>query len=271
MKINGETKLIGFFGSTFKTSKMYTMYNAVFEKLSLNFVYVPFDVNDIKKGVEAIRNLGVHAVGVTIPFKISIIKHLDELDEDAKKIGAVNVVLNKDGKLIGGNTDGKGGVKALKEKTEIKSKKVILLGAGGAARALAFAIKDEGGELMILNRTIREAEELAKAVGCQFGGLEKLSELIPTTEILINSTSVGMAPNINQSLVYKELLHKKLTVMDIVSNPRETRLLKEAKAVGCQIVFADRMLHWQGVLKFKMYTGIKPLIKIMEKALQINK
>lgn len=271
MKINGETKLIGFFGSTFKTSKMYLMYNAVFEKLNLNFVYVPFMVEDIKKGVEAIKNLGIHAVGVTIPFKVSIIKHLDELDEDAKRIGAVNVVLNKDGKLIGGNTDGKGGVKALKEKTEIKGKKIILLGAGGAARALAFAIKDEGGELIILNRTVHDAQELAKAVGCQFGGLKKLRELLSTADILINSTSVGMAPDINKSLVDNKLFHKKLTVMDIVSNPRETKFLQEAKEAGCQVVFAERMLLWQGALKFEMYTGIKPPIAIMEKALLNSK
>lgn len=268
MKINGETKLIGFFGSTYKTSKMYAMYNAVFETLSLNYVYVPFVVTDIKKGVEAIRNLSIHAVGVTIPFKISIMEHLDELDEDAKRIGAVNVVINNNGKLVGGNTDGKGGVMALKEKTKIKGKKIILLGAGGAARALAFAVKDKGGELTILNRTVNEAEELAKAVGCQSGGLEKLSELITTTDILINSTSVGMAPNIDQSLIDKRLLHNRLTVMDIVSNPKETKLLKEAKEVGCQIVFADRMLLWQGVLKFKLYTGIEPPMKIMEKALK---
>ena len=270
MKINGETKIIGFFGSTFRTSKMYAMYNAVFEALGLNFVYVPFVVEDVKKGVEAIRSLGVHAVGVTIPFKINIMEHLDGLDEDAKRIGAVNVVVNKNGKLIGGNTDGKGGVKALKEKTMVKGKKIILLGSGGAARALAFAVKDEGGELTILNRTLKDAKELSKRVGCQFGGLEKLSDLMPTTDILINSTSVGMAPEINQSLVNKKLLHKGLTVMEIISNPRETKLLKDAQEVGCKVVFADRMLLWQGVLKFKIYTGIEPPIKIMENALQIT-
>jgi len=270
MKINGETKLIGFFGSTFRTSKMYAMYNAVFENLGLNYVYVPFVVEDVKKGVEAMRNLGIHAVGVTIPYKVSIVKYLDELDADAKKIGAVNAVINVNGKLIGSNTDGHGGVRALKEKTVIKGKKVILLGAGGAARALAFAVKDESGELTILNRTVDEAEQLAKAVGCKFDGLEKILDLIPTTNILINSTSVGMAPEINQSLVNEKLLHKGLTVMDIVSNPRETKLLREAKKAGCQIVFADRMLLWQGVLKFELYTGTKPPIKIMEKQLQIT-
>ncbi|MEK7177315.1 MAG: shikimate dehydrogenase [Patescibacteria group bacterium] len=270
MKINGETKLIGFFGSTFKTSKMYAMYNAVFENLGLNYVYVPLVVNDIKKGVKAIKALGIHAVGVTIPFKISMIEYLDELDEDARRIGAVNVVVNKNGKLIGSNTDGHGGVRALKEKTEVKEKKVILLGAGGAARALAFAIKDEGGRLTILNRTVSDAEELAKSVGCRFDGLEKLAVIVEDTDILINGTSVGMAPEIDQSLVDKIFLQKKLTVMDIVSNPRETKLLKEAKEAGCQTVFADRMLLWQGVLKFKLYTGVEPAVKVMEKALQIT-
>lgn len=271
MKINGETKLIGFFGSTFRTSKMYAMYNAVFENLGLNYVYVPFVVEDVKKGVEAIRSLGIHAVGVTIPFKISIMEYLDEFDEDVKRIGAVNVVINKNGKLIGGNTDGKGGVRALKEKIVVKGKKVILLGAGGAARALAFAIKDEGGDLTIINRTVSDAEELANTVGCGFGGLEKLSEFLPLSDILVNSTSVGMLPNIDQSLVDKKLLQKNLMVMDIVGNPRETKLLKEAQEIGCQVVFADKMLLWQGVLKFELYTGTKPPVEVMEKALKINK
>lgn len=268
MKINGETKIIGFFGSTHKTSKMYAMYNAVFENLGLNYVYIPLVVENIGKAVEAIRNLGISAVGVTIPYKISIVKYLDELDHNAKRIGAVNFFLNKKGKLIGGNTDGEGAMMALKEKIEIKGKKVILMGAGGAGRAIAFAIKDAGGELIILNRTIGDAQKLARSVDCQFGSFEKLSELLPTTEILINSTSVGMAPDINKSLVDKKFLNKKLTVMDIVSNPRETKLLKEAKEIGCQTVFADRMLLWQGVLKFKLYTGINPPIELMEKALK---
>lgn len=268
MEINGETKLIGFFGSTYKRSRTYALYNAAFQWLGLNYVYVPFIVRDIKKGIEAIKSFGIHAVGLTVPFKMSIIKYIDELDEDAKRIGAVNFVLNINGILKGGNTDGKGGVMALKEKTEIKGRKIVLLGAGGAARALAFALKDEGGELTILNRTIGEAEKLAKMVGCQWGGLEKLSELMPNADVIINGTSVGMAPKDNQSLVDKTLLRRKLTVMDIVSSPRETVLLREAKAVGCELVLAERMLLWQGALKFKYYTGIEPPVKVMEKALK---
>ena len=267
MKINGETKLIGFFGSTYKTSKMYAMYNAAFEALGLNYAYVPLVVKDLKKAVEGIRHLGISAVGVTIPYKIELIPFLDELDDNAKRIGAVNVVLNKEGKLIGGNTDGEGAVMALKEKTKIKGKKVILLGAGGAARAIAFAIKDAGGELIILNRTVADAQVLAKAVGVKFGDLNKLESEIKSADVLINSTSVGMFPKEDESLVSKELLHSSLIIQEVVSNPRETKLLNDAKSIGCQTVFADKMLFWQGVLKFEMYTGIKPPIKIMEKAL----
>lgn len=267
MKINGETKLIGFFGSTYKTSKMYAMYNAAFNALNLNYVYVPFIVEDIQKAVLGIKHLGIAAVGVTTPYKISIMKFLDEIDENARRIGAVNVVINKNGRLVGGNTDGEGGVKALKEQTEIKGKKVLLLGAGGAARALAFAIKDNGGELIILNRTIEDGKLLANAVKCRFDSLSKLSQHIKEVDIFINSTSVGMAPNENESLVPKELLRPNLVVQEVVSNPRETKLIKDAKRAGCKIVYAERMLLWQGIFKFKMFTGVEPLVQVMENAI----
>ncbi|MBI4990818.1 shikimate dehydrogenase [Candidatus Gottesmanbacteria bacterium] len=267
MKINGETQIIGFFGSTYKTSKMYAMYNAAFHTLNLNYIYVPFIVNDLKKAVEGIRNLGIKGVGVTIPYKIAIVKYLDELDENAKRIGAVNVVINNNGKLIGGNTDGLGGVKALKEVTKISGKKVILLGAGGAARALAFAIKDEDGNLVIVNRTEEIGDDLAKAVGSKFIQFHQLDKEIKDADILINATSIGMAPNDNKSLVDKQFLHSDLIVMDIVTNPKETKLLKMAKKMRCKIVYGERMLFWQAVLKFKLFTGIGTPIKVMEESL----
>lgn len=267
MKINGETQIIGFFGSTYKTSKMYSMYNTAFKALNINYAYIPFVVNDLKKAVDGIRNLGIRAVGVTIPYKIEIIKYLDELDKNARRIGAVNVVINNNGKLIGGNTDGLGAVKALKEVTSISRKKVILLGAGGAARAIAYALSDEGGRLTILNRTVEEAEKLAVKIGDHFDRLEMIKKEIKDADILINSTSVGMVPNKNESLVNKNLFQKKLIVMDLVTNPKETKLLKEAKETGCQIVYGERMLFWQAVLKFKLFTGIEASIKVMEESL----
>src|ERR1700682_5512842 len=152
IKINGETQIIGFFGSTYKTSKMYNMYNAAFEALGLNYVYVPMVVKDLEKAVEGVRHLGIKAIGVTIPYKVDIVPYLDELDSDAKRIGAVNTVICNNSALLGANTDGKGALKALQEVTDIAGKKVILLGAGGAARAISFAITDEGGHLVIINR-----------------------------------------------------------------------------------------------------------------------
>jgi shikimate dehydrogenase len=265
--INGETQLIGFFGSTYKTSKMYAMYNAAFEALGLNYVYVPFIVKDLEKAVEGIRHLGIKAIGVTIPYKIDILPYLDELDSDARRIGAVNAVINNNGKLLGANTDGKGAVKALQEVTDIAGKKIVLLGAGGAARAIAFALADEGVDVVIVNRTKNAAADLAKAVNCTYQTIDKLEQEIKGAHVVINATSVGMVPAENESIVKKEVLLSELIVMDLVSHPKETKLLKEAKERGCKIVYGDRMLFWQGVLKFEIYTGVEPPIDVMEKVL----
>lgn len=267
MKINGETKIIGFFGSTYKTSKMYAVYNAAFKALGLNYIYVPFAVNSLKKAVEGIRHLKIKGVGVTIPYKISIIGHLDGLDNNAKRIGAVNVVTNQHGKLIGGNTDGLGAVKALSEKTSIDGKKVILLGAGGVARAIAFSIMDRGGKLIIFNRTVNQAKKLALTLNADCGSLDQLKNFVQKADILIDATSVGMAPKINRSLIEPKLLQPRLVVQELVTNPVETKLIKDAKRAGCIAVKGDRTLLWQAVLKFKIFTGKEAPINIMEQLL----
>jgi shikimate dehydrogenase len=266
-KIHGETQIIGFFGSTYKTSKMYAMYNAAFEALGLNYIYVPLVVKDLAKAVEGVRHLGIKAIGVTIPYKVEVVPYLDALDDDAKRTGAVNAIVNNNGVLLGANTDGKGAVRALQEVTGVAGKKVILLGAGGAARAIAFAIADEKGDLVLLNRTENAAATLAAAVNCRYQTLDKLEQEIKDADIVINATSVGMAPNIGESLVEEQLLNPELVVMDLVSHPKETKLLREAKERGCRMVYGDRMLLWQGGLKFKVYTGIEPSLEVMEKAL----
>lgn len=271
MQLNGNTKLIGFFGTTYKTSKMYAMYNAAIEAMGLNYIYVPFAVSNLEKAVAGIRNLGVTAIGITIPYKIEIMQYLDELDTNAKRIGAVSVVLNKGGKLIGGNTDGEGALKALKEKTEVKNKKVVLLGSGGAARAIAFALSDEGCHITILNRTESNAKELAVVIGdsIKHGGFDSLPEVLKDSEIVINTTPVGMANTSleGQSIVPAKLLRSDMTVMEIVSKPRETKLVQDAKKRGCRLVLGYRMLLWQGAFKFKMYTNVEPPIAIMEDAM----
>ena len=272
MQINGNTRLIGFFGSTYKTSKMYAMYNAAIRALGLNYIYVPFAVDDLEKAVEGVRNLGIAAIGVTIPYKIPVIKYLDELDENARRVGAVGVFINKDGKLIGGITDGQGALRALKEKTEVKEKKITILGAGGAARAIAFSLSDEGGRLTILNRTESKAQDLAYAVAqnTAYGTFDALAEQLEDSDIIINTTPVGMinTPQAGQSLVPEHLLKSNMTIMEIVSRPTETKLVQDAKKKGCRIVYGDRMLLWQGVYKFKMYTGVEPPIEVMEEAMK---
>ncbi len=266
-RINGETHLVGFFGATYRTSKMYAMYNAAFEALGLNYVYVPLIVKDLEKAVEGVRHLGIKAIGVTIPYKIDVVPYLDELDSDARRIGAVNAIVNHHGTLLGANTDGKGAVKALQEVTPIAGKKVVLLGAGGAARAVAIAVADEGGDVVIVNRTQETAATLAEAVNGKYATLDRLEQEIQDAQIVINATSVGMLPTENESLVNKTALSSDSIVMDLVSHPKETTLLQAARERGCTIVYGDRMLFWQGVLKFKVYTGIEPPIEVMEQAL----
>ena len=266
-KINGETQLIGFFGSTYRTSKMYAMYNAAFEALQLNYVYIPLIVGDLAQAVEGVRQLGIKAVGVTIPYKVAVLPYLDELDDDARRIGAVNAIINSAGRLLGANTDGKGALKALEEVTAISGKKVVLLGAGGAARAITFALIDAGAEIVILNRTEEAARVLAKAAQTRAGSFAMLEQEIQDASVVINATPVGMTPNERESPVKSGLLSSEMVVMDIVSAPKETLLLREAKARGCKIVYGERMLFWQGALKFKLYTGLEPPVEVMEKAL----
>lgn len=272
MKINGETKLIGFFGSTYRTSKMYAIYNAAMEALGLNYLYVPFVVNDLQKAVEGMRHLGIAAAGVTIPYKMSIMPFLDELDGESQMVGAVAAVVNRDGKLIGGTTDGMGGLKALQEKTEVAGKRVVLIGAGGAARAIAFNVHRAGAQLTVLNRAeeIDLARSLGEAIGCPWGDFSQLNQSVSESDIVIHTTPVGMAnsPFAGKCLVPAGLLREGMTVMDIVTSPRKTPLLEEAEKRGCQVVYGDRMLLWQGVYKFKLYTGVEPPVEVMERAME---
>lgn len=272
MNINGETKLIGFLGSTYRTSKMYAIYNAAMEALGLNYLYVPLIVNDLGKAVEGIRHLGIHAAGITIPYKVDIIPFLDELDEESRAVGAVAVVINKEGRLIGGTTDGKGCLRALREQTDVEGKRVTMLGAGGAARAIAYTLKQAGARVTVLNRIeeIAMAESLGEDIGCPHGDLSLLEKCVGESEIVINTTPVGMAgtPLEGRSLIDEKLLHPDLTVMDIVTKPRETKLLQDAARKGCKVAHGERMLLWQGVFKFTIYTGVEPPIEVMERAMR---
>ena len=279
MRINSETRLYALIGDPVEHSFSPLMHNAAFQILGLNRVYLALQVKprDLKQAVEGIRSLGIRGFNVTIPHKVSIMKHLDEVDSKAADIGAVNTVLNRNGKLTGYNTDGAGAVAALKgENVDPVGKKVVLLGAGGAARALSFYIAPYARRLVILNRTESKAAFLAEAVkerlkiDVSCGGLTSgnLSRELADADILINATSAGMYPNVEETLVDRSLIRPDMIVLDIVYNPPETRLLREARAAGAKGVNGIMMLVHQGALSFEIWISEKPPIEVMLEAVE---
>jgi shikimate dehydrogenase len=275
--ITGKTKICCLIGNPVEHSISPLMFNKAFEFLSLDFAYVAFRVEEkeLKRAINGIRAFNVRGTNVTIPHKINVMKFLDKIDKLASEIGAVNTILNENGNLVGFNTDGEGAIKALKENNcEIRGRKVIIIGAGGAGRAVSYFIMKEFPEkLVIFNRTEEKAFKLAQSLKRKFElsieafplALTHLKREIENADILINCTSVGMFPNAGISIVPKELLRKDLTVMDIVYNPIETKLLSDAKDVGAKVISGVDMLVHQAALSFKLWTGEEAPIGLMRK------
>jgi shikimate dehydrogenase len=277
MAISGKTRVCGVIGDPIEHTLSPTIHNAAFNHLKLNFVFLAFRVKavDLENAVRGMRGLGIHGLNVTMPHKSMVIGYLDEVDSTVKFLGSANTILNTDGKLSGFNTDGVGALKALRENgTELSEKKVLLLGAGGAAKAIAFALAKEVGELAILNRTAEKAKELAETLGRisnkkVVGGAlssDAIAENLRDSDVLINATSVGMKPNLTQSLVAPQWLKSDLAVMDIVYNPVETKLAKDAKAAGAKVVSGVEMLIYQGAESFEIWTNRSAPIEVMRRA-----
>lgn len=260
MIINSQTKICCIIGNPVEHSLSPAMHNAAYDSLGLNFAYLAFRVTDVKNAIAGIRSLGIRGTSVTLPHKISVMQYLDNIDETAKKIGAVNTIVNNNGKLIGYNTDSLGAIKALEEKTSLKGKNVILIGAGGAARAIAFGLQQKQAHITILNRNIEKAKTLAKEINSDYGNLSDMVK-VKKADILINATSYS------DSLIPKDYLHKNLYVFDIIYNPKETEMIKDAKRMGCTIIYGYKMLLYQAVLQFRLFTGEKAPVTIMEKVL----
>ncbi len=276
MTVNGKTRVCAIIGDPVEHSLSPVMHNAAFKKLGLNLVYVAFTVTptELKTAVLGAKSLGLQGLNVTMPHKNAVISHLDAVDSTAKSIGAVNTVLNNQGKLIGYNTDGSGAMIALQENGVYpEEKKMVLLGAGGAAKAIAYQAAQDVEELVILNRTPEKAKKLAEALK-SFGAKVKagtlssevLKQELPTTDILVNATSAGMHPDVDSSPVPSDLLHSDLSVMDIIYNPLETRLLKDAKSAGAKVVSGIEMLLYQGAVAFEIWTNCPAPVEVMRKA-----
>ncbi|MGQ9623897.1 MAG: shikimate dehydrogenase [Candidatus Bathycorpusculaceae bacterium] len=279
MRISGKTQLCALIGDPVEHSLSPYIHNAAFKHLRLDFVYLAFKVSkeNVKEALQGARALGTRGLNVTMPLKTAVIQHLDKLDPNTKKIGAVNTILNNDGTLTGYNTDGLGALEALRANGQNpEGKNILILGAGGAARAVAFALCEKASGMTILNRTQEKAEILAEELSKNFGkkikhggfNEETLKREVKKADILVNATSAGMAPQENETPVNMKLLHPNLTVFDLVYNPPETRLLREAKAIGAKTVDGICMLVHQGALSFKIWTGRKAPVDVMIKACQ---
>jgi len=267
--INGHTQLFGIIGDPVEHSLSPAMHNAAFAHLGLNAVYVPMRPTNLADAFRGLRSLGFAGVSVTVPFKVAIMDMLDAIDPIARKIGAVNtLVFEQTGAAIrctGHNTDWLGCNRALAEVIDPAGRTVLLIGAGGAARAVGFGLIEAGARVLIANRTETRGRELADIMGCRFVPAAELAHI--RADALVNTTSAGMAPHTDGMPIAPELLAHFPVVMDIVYAPLETRLLREAAARGCHTINGLAMLQYQGAAQFTLWTGREAPDAIMRQAL----
>ena len=261
--IDSNTRLYAVMGNPVGHSLSPVMHNAAFRQTGHNGVYVALQVTDLPGAVAAIRVLNIRGCSVTIPHKVTVMDLLDHVDPMACRIGAVNTIVNEAGRLCGFNSDGPGALTALLEKTPVDRRRVAVIGAGGAARALAHGIAEHGGQLTIVNRSQDRGRRLASQLECQFCPLVDFSGV--GYDILINTTSVGMVPDADQMPVAHACLRPGMTVMDIVYNPLETRLLSAARQAGCTVVDGVAMFVHQGAFQFERWTGKKAPVQLMKR------
>lgn len=272
-RISGRTGLLGLIGSPVGHSGSPAMYNYSFQKLGLDYAYLAFDikVEEVPKAIEAIRTLKMRGCNVTMPCKNEAAKYMDELSPAARIIGAVNTIVNDNGKLTGHITDGQGFVNNLRDNgVEVAGKKLVVCGGGGAATAIQVQCALEGAkEISIFNikddffeRTLQTAEKIKnEKPDCvvhvfDIADSEKMREEIASCDIFVNATIVGMKPMENESIVKDTSMFRPgLIVCDAVYNPKETKMLKEAKEAGCICIGGQGMLVWQGAAAFTLYTG----------------
>lgn len=241
------------------------MHNAAFRALGIDAAYLAFDVppDALGDAISGVRALGLRQIAVSIPHKVEVMQYLDEIDEQARRIGAVNTVTLRDGRLLGSNTDWIGANRALERETELAGKQAVVLGAGGAARAIVYGLIARGARVRVINRTVERAESLAKDLGAEgAGSLADLGEL--PYDILVNATSIGLRSE--TSPVPGEHLRANAVVMDAVYDPEETRLLREARERGALPIQGKWMLIYQAAEQLRTWTGRDAPIEVLEEA-----
>lgn len=280
MEINAHTQFCGVIGNPVEHSLSPAIHNAAFQKLCLNCVYLAWKVEAIGEAINGLRALGnFRGASVTIPHKVSAMPHLDHVEATARQIGAINTIVAEHGRLTGYNTDATGALRALREGgVELTGRRIVMLGSGGAARAIAFALAAESGpdKLTLLGVDDQERALLADDVrsktvlAVEDFHLDEaaLGRTLPEAQVLIHCTPIGMSPKVDATCVPASLLPPGLAVMDIVYNPRETQLLKDAKRAGCKTIPGLEMFLHQAAAQFELWTNRPAPVDVMRQVLE---
>lgn len=275
VSISAHTKILGIIGHPIEHSMSPVMHNPALEELALDYVYVAFNVppENLKSAIDGLRALDIKGINVTIPHKENVIQYLDEVDPVAEKMGAINTIKNENGILKAMNTDAAGAKKSLLDAgCEIKNKKILFLGSGGAARSIAYLLSEEAEQIVLTDiveeKAVNVANEIKKNMDKDISGKKAenviLKEELQNTNILVNATPIGMHPKMDASPIPAELLHEDLFVFDVIYNPMETKLMRLAKEKGCKVLSGLNMLVNQGVIAFEWWTGKTPNANLMK-------
>lgn len=275
--ITTSTQICAVIGNPVGHSLSPALHNAAFEATGLDFVYVASPVTDVKNALAGVRALGnFRGLSVTIPHKMAAIEYVDELNDDDRLIGSINTVIHEGNKLIGLGTDGPGALKAFADAgVEIDGKRVMMLGSGGAARAIAFTLarKNALQELELLDVNVSMLQELTDdllagtvaTISASTLTEHALATAVERADIIIHCTPIGMSPNVNASLIPADLFRPEQVVFDIVYTPLETQLLADAKSRGCTVIPGVEMFLNQAVLQFQRFTGVEAPVEVMRK------
>jgi shikimate dehydrogenase len=276
---NYKAELVGVFGHPVAENPTIVMQEAAFKALSLNWRYLTIEVypESLADAFKGLRAMNFQGINLTIPHKVEVLKYLDEVAPDARLMGAVNTVRRAGQKLIGENTDGKGFLRSLREDAGIDpaGKRVVILGAGGAARAMSVELALAGAaQLTIVNRSAQRGQELVALLNqntpakANFAAWDQTYAIPPTTEIIANATSIGLFPHVNAKpdLDYNTVTPA-MTVCDVIPNPPDTPFLQEARSRGAKTLDGLGMLVYQGAIGFKMWTGLEAPVAVMREAL----
>jgi shikimate dehydrogenase len=264
--ISTSTTVCGVIGNPVAHSMSPTVHQAGYRALGLDFSYLAFKVTDLAAALRGMRGLGLRGFSVTLPYKRDAVALIDEADASVRETGALNTIVNENGKLMGYDTDGAAALSALCKHTDVEGKQTVVIGAGGTALSIAHALKKAGARLTILNRNAGNAAALAKDLDAAHGNLKQL-DLIASAEIIVHATPVGMWPDIDATPLPGAPFHSGQTILDAVYNPSETRLLAEARAAGASVVPGHRMFLHQAAAQFQLFTGHEAPLEAMDYAL----